>query len=73
MNLALDLRAGWRIMCGQGKTAMISDNELFAAIASAVREVEQSDISIAIATRDIRKAVATFNAQETELVTVTPV
>ena len=47
---------------------MISDNDLFAAIASAVREVEQGDISIAIATRDIRKAVALFNAQETEQV-----
>jgi hypothetical protein len=45
---------------------MITDNDLFAAIASAVREVESGKISISIATRDIRCAVREFDAQATE-------
>ncbi len=47
---------------------MITDNELFAAIAGAVSEVENGHICISIAVRDIRRAVAFFNEQETEIV-----
>jgi len=42
---------------------MVTDNDLFAAIADAVREVESGCISIGIAVRDIRVAVRKFDAQ----------
>jgi hypothetical protein len=45
---------------------MITDNELFAAISSAIQEVECGEISVSIAVRDIRKAVREFDAQPTE-------
>jgi hypothetical protein len=52
---------------------MISDNDLFSAIAAAVREVQTGEISVSIAIRDIRKAVREFDSQPTEHVQERPI
>ena len=51
---------------------MITDSELLAAVAGILRETNRGDISVNIAARDIRAAVAKFNAQESETVSEQP-
>ena len=67
MNLALDLRADWRIMCGQGVKAMRNSPELknaeYAkmAISTIARKTKQASARIALA-----KAIPTHGNYTTE-------